>query len=224
MGLPLRRSGGLLRVGLSRWLGLATLLFVGWIVVMPLVATGPAARPVAIAVTGLLFSAITATAIMRSFGARDSVGESAATHDNHPTAIFAYPLAYRRLLRSGRILFPLFLGLQVVAFVIEARWTFVVGFVLFGLLALICQLVMPRFAGEIRVSNERLDVRMIWGPPISIAWHEIARLQVRSRRGSRLRVETRSGIGFSVDSSLPGYAQLLSLIEKRSVPRDRAGD
>lgn len=210
-------SGGFSKTGLSAWFGLAILLFLGWIVVMPLVAAGPSARPLVIGVTGLAFSAITATVIMRAFRTRTGPAESALTATLSEAMIFAYPLALRRLLRFGLILLPFTLALSFVGLLGglgQRSPIFMVAMIVAAFGFLLNLYVLAHLVGEIRASNHGLDVRMASGRSASIGWHEIGHLRISSSR-ARFRVETKTGFVFSVESSLPGYTLLLGLIERR---------
>lgn len=210
-------SGGFSKADLSAWLGLAVLLFLGWIVVMPFVAVGPVARPLVIGVTGLAFSAITATVMMRAFRSRTGADEPASTTTLSDMAIFAYPLALRRLLRFGRVFWPLMLAVSVIGVLGglgERSPMFVAEMIVFGFFFLLNLYVLARLVGEIRVSNHGLDVRMVSGRLTSIGWHEIGHLRISPRR-DRFRVEAKTGFAFAIESSLPGYPRLLRLIEQR---------
>ena len=105
--------GGLSKADLSAWLGLAISLFLGWIIVMPFVAAGPFAHPLVIGGTGVAFSAITTTLMMRAFRSKTDADESASIAVLSERATFAYPLVLRRLLRFGRIFWPLMLAVSV---------------------------------------------------------------------------------------------------------------
>jgi hypothetical protein len=210
-------SGRFSKTGLSAWFGLAVLLFLGWIVVMPFVAAGPVARPFVIGVTGLAFSAITATVMIRAFRSRTEADESASTTALSEMAIFAYPLALRRLLRFGWVFYPVMLALGLIGALGglgERSPIFIPGMIIIGFFFLLNTYVLASVVGEIRVSDDGLDVRMYSGRSTSIGWHEIARLRISPRR-HRFRVETKTGVRFSIESSLPGYPRLLRLIEKR---------
>ena len=187
---------------LSAWFGLAVLLFLGWVVVMPFVAAGPIARPLVIGAAGLVFSAIAATVIMRAFRSRTEADESVSTATLSDTAIFAYPLALRRLLRFGLVRCPLMLALSFIGFVGglgERIPIFMVAMIVAGFGFLLNLYVVTRLVGEIRASNHGLDVRMASGRSTSIGWHEIDSLRISPRR-DRFHVETKMGFVFAVES------------------------
>ena len=216
--------GGFSKANLFAWLGLAVLLFLGWIVVMPLVAASPVAHPLVIGATGLAFSAITATVMMRAFRTRTG-DESASTATLSEMAIFAYPLALRRLLRFGWVFYPVMLALGLIGVLGglgERSPIFIPGMMIVGLFFLLNTYVLARVVGEIRVSDHGLDVRMFSGRSTSIGWHEIDRLRL-SRRRDRFRVETKTGGSFSVEAPFPGYTRLLQLIEQRLEQRGGGG-
>jgi hypothetical protein len=204
---------------------MAVLLFVGWIAVMPFVATGAAAHPLAIGATGLAFSAITATVMVRMFRTWSDTEASAPTATPSNVATFAYPAVLRRLLRFGLILWPLMFLLSLAGSggaLGERLPIFPVGMIVavVGLLGDVYVLV--HLVGEIRASDHGLDVRMASGRATSIGWHEIERFRIGPRR-DRFRVETKSGFVFSVENSLPGYPRLLRLIEQRLEQAGGAG-
>jgi hypothetical protein len=104
----------------------------------------------------------------------------------------------------------------------ERSPVFVAGIVVAGFFFLLNLYALARLVGEIRLSDHGLDVRMVSGRSTSIGWHEIDRLRISPRR-HRFRVETKTGGGFSVENSLPGYPRLLQLIEQRLEQRGGAG-
>jgi hypothetical protein len=204
---------------------MAVLLFVGWIAVMPFVATGAAAHPLAIGATGLAFSAITATVMVRMFRTWSDTEASAPIATPSDVATFAYPVVLRRLLRFGLIFWPLMFLLSLGGSggaLGERLPIFPVGMIVavVGLLGDVYVLV--HLVGEIRASDHGLDVRMASGRSTSIGWHEIERFRIGPRR-DRFRVETKSGFVFSVENSLPGYPRLLRLIEQRLAQAGGAG-
>ena len=204
---------------------MAVPLFVGWIAVMPFVATGAAAHPLAIGATGLAFSAITATVMVRMFRTWSDTEASAPIATPSDVATFAYPVVLRRLLRFGLILWPLMFLLSLagsVGALGERLPIFQVAMIVavVGLLGDVYVLV--HLVGEIRASDHGLDVRMASGRSTSIGWHEIERFRIGPRR-DRFRVETKSGFVFSVENSLPGYPRLLRLIEQRLAQAGGAG-
>lgn len=224
LGRPLESSRGLSRAELSTWLGLAVALFIGWVVMLPLVAPAPLTRPSILGLTGLVFSAITATAMIRVLPARRSVDDAASTATMSEVTTFAYSPAFCRLLRFGRIFWPLMLLVSVIGLLGGlggSAQMFLAEFVVFAFFLLLNLYVLGRLVEEIRASSHGLDVRMASGRSISVRWDEISRLRV-GRRRDRFRVDTASGIGFSVESSLPGYPQLLQLVEQRLPRRERA--
>jgi hypothetical protein len=217
-------SSGFSKMDLSAWLGLAVLLFVGWIAVMPFVAIGPAAHPLAIGATGLAFSAITATVMMRMFRTWGDTEASAPTATPSDVATFAYPAVLRRLLRFGLILWPLMFVLSLagsVGALGERLPIFQVAMIVAVVGLLLGVYVLTHLVGEIRATDHGLDVRMASGRSISIGWHEIGRFRIGPLR-DRFRVETKSGFVFSVEYSLPGFPRLLRLIEQR--PAQAGGD
>ena len=204
---------------------MAVPLFVGWIAVMPFVATGAAAHPLAIGATGLAFSAITATVMVRMFRTWSDTEASAPIATPSDVATFAYPAVLRRLLRFGLIFWPLMFVLSLAGAggaLGERLPIFPVGMIVavVGLLGDVYVLV--HLVGEIRASDHGLDVRMASGRSTSIGWHEIERFRIGPRR-DRFRVETKSGFVFSVENSLPGYPRLLRLIEQRLAQAGGAG-
>lgn len=210
-------SSGFSKMDLSAWLGMAVLLFVGWIAVMPFVAPGAAARPLAIGATGLAFSAIAATVMMQMFRTWRDTEASAPIATPSDVAIFAYPTVLRRLLRLGLIFWPLMFVLGLagsVGALGERLPIFRVAMIVAVVFLLLGVYVLAHLVGEIRATDHGLDVRMASGRSASIGWHEIDRFRISPRR-DRFRVETKIGFVFSVENSLLGYPQLLRLIEQR---------
>ena len=218
-------SAGFSKADLSTWLGLVVLLLLGWIVVMPFVAAGPITRPLVVGTTGVIFSVSVATIMMRAFRGSVRTDESASTTTPTGTSIFAYPLLLCRLLRFGLVLCPLILVLSFIGLVGglgEQSPMFMVAMVVAGLGLLLTWYVSTRLVGEVRLSRSGLHVRMVSGRSISIGWHEIDRLRISPTR-DRFRVETKTGLSFSIEGSLPGYPRLLRLIEQHLEQRDTAG-
>jgi hypothetical protein len=204
---------------------MAVLLFVGWIAVMPFVATGAAAHPLAIGATGLAFSAITATVMVRMFRTWSDTEASASIATPSDVATFAYPAVLRRLLRFGLVFWPLLFLLSLGGFggaLGERLPISPVGMIVavVGLLGDVYVLV--HLVGEIRATDHGLDVRMASGRSASIGWHDIERFRIGPRR-DRFRVEAKSGFVFSVENSLPGFPRLLRLVEQRLEQTGGAG-
>jgi hypothetical protein len=201
----------------SAWLGTAVLLFVGWIMVVPLVATGAAAHPLSIGATGVAFSAIAVTMMMRVFRRGSEPEASLPTTTTPDVAVFAYPAVLRRLLRFGLVFWPLMFLVSAVGFaggLGERSPIFRVALIVALGFFLLDVYVLVHLVGEIRTSNDGLDVRMASGRSATIGWHEIVRFRVSPGR-HRFRVETKGGFAFSVESSLPGFSRLLRQIEHR---------
>jgi glucan phosphoethanolaminetransferase (alkaline phosphatase superfamily) len=111
-------SGGFSKVDLAAWLGLAILLFVGWMVVMVFLAASQSAHRLTVVAEGLVFSAIVATLFVRMFRTTTDVDESRTSGSLSETTIFAYPPGFRRLLRFGLVLWPLlFVAVSLVTWV-----------------------------------------------------------------------------------------------------------
>lgn len=220
-----RLLGSLFKAELATWLGVAIPLFIGWIVVLPLVASAPLARAGVIGVTGLAFSTITATVMTWVLKARTSVDGSALTTMPPDTVIFAYSRGFCRLLRFGRIFWPLLLLVSVVGLLVgvdgQSR-VFVPQVVVFAFFFLVNWYVLGRLVEEVRASSRGLDVRMASGRSMSVRWDEITGLHI-GRRRDRFRVDTTSRFGFSIESSMPGYPRLLQLIEERMQHSKSAG-
>jgi hypothetical protein len=220
----LKFSWGFSKADLSAWLGIAVLLFLGWILVMPFVAVGPVARPLVIGISGLAFSAITAAMMIRAFRTGKGADEWRSTPTVSDIALFTYPLALRRLLRFGQVFWPVMLAVSVVGMLGglgERSPMFLAETIVFGFFFILNLYVVARLVGEIRVSNHGLDVQMVSGYSTSIAWDEIVRLRISPRR-DRFRLQANSGFIFSVESSLPGFSRLLRLIGERLEQRGDA--
>ena len=208
---------GFSRMDLSAWLGMAVLLFVGWIAVMPFAMGGVAAHPLAIGASGFAFSAIVATVMMRAFRTRSDADASAPATTPSDVAIFAYPAVLRRLLRLGLVFCPLMFVLSLVGSVGalgERLPIFWVAMIIAVVGLALDVYVLAHLVSEIRASDHGLDVRMASGRSASIGWHEIDRFRISPRR-DRFRVKTKTGFVFSVENSLPDYPRLLRLIEQR---------
>jgi hypothetical protein len=184
---------------------------------MPFVATGAAAHPLAIGATGLAFSAITATVMVRMFRTWSDTEASAPIAPPSDVVTFAYPAVLRRFLRLGLIFWPLMfvLGLAGSVDALAERLPISpVAMIMAVVFFLLNVYVLAHLVGEIRATDHGLDVRMASGRSASIGWHEIERFRI-GPRCDRFRVETKSGFVFSVENSLPGYPRLLRLIEQR---------
>lgn len=213
-----------LKVDISGWLGLALLLLLGWSAVLPLVLTGSLNHPLFIGATGLVFSGVTAMVMMRIFRSRTEA-QLASNPTPSDTVIIVYPIGFRRLLRFGLLLCPFMLALSFVGLnggFGKQSPIFIVAGSIAGLGLILILYVLTCLVCEVRVSDEGLEARMASGRSIAIGWHEIARFRPIPHRDG-FRIETKSGRGFSLENSFPGYERLLHLIEQRLQHRDPLG-
>ncbi len=196
------------------WWRQAVLLFFGWVMVGSFLARGPAARPLTLIISGLLFSTLTAWLLSR-MSPTQAVAPPSDRSASAEGNIFAHPPAARRWIRLGLVIYPA--GLVGVSLAFRANLVgfplLLIGLIMWGFAFILTLYVVLRTPTEVRVAEAGLELRLALGRRISIPWEDIVSLEPRTRLGRGARLLAKSGFSFSLDSSLPGYASLIALIQ-----------
>jgi hypothetical protein len=98
-----------------------------------------------------------------------------------------------------------------------------ISMVVYGFFFLLTLYVVPRAMIEVRISEAGLDVRLALGRRASIPWEEIASFEPSGGLVGGSRLRTKSGSSLTLDSSLPGYASLIALIQAHLDTRQQSG-